>query len=95
MIVWIGLRRPDGRQRVDKRKKGGEEVMQRFEEVRWKIHLNIPRNGNALVLTSAALHSFGEEKRAGCSSLYPDLPIMKRTTQPMHRMLRTGEDFLE
>jgi hypothetical protein len=39
--------------------------MQRFEEVRWKIHLNIPRNGNALVLTSVALHSFGEEKRAG------------------------------
>jgi hypothetical protein len=36
--------------------------MQKFEEVRWKMHLNIPRNGNALVGTSAALRSFGEEK---------------------------------
>jgi hypothetical protein len=95
MIVWTGLRQPEGRQRVDKGNKGGEEVMERFEEVRWKMHLNIPRNSNALVLTSAALHSFREEKRAGCSSLYPDLPVMKSTTQPMHRMLRTGEDYLE
>jgi hypothetical protein len=26
MIVWIGLRRPEDRQRVDKGKKGGGEV---------------------------------------------------------------------
>jgi hypothetical protein len=33
-----------------------------FEEVRWKMHLNIPRNSNALVDTSAVLHSFREEE---------------------------------
>ena len=36
--------------------------MEKFEEVRWKMHLNIPRNGNALVDTSAALRSFREEE---------------------------------
>jgi hypothetical protein len=36
--------------------------MQKFEEVRWKMHLNIPRNSNALVDASAALRSFKEEE---------------------------------
>ena len=36
--------------------------MQKFEEVGWKMHLNIPRNSNALVNTSAALRSFREEE---------------------------------
>jgi hypothetical protein len=65
MIVWIGLRRPEDRQRVIKGRREVGKWMQKFEEVRWKMHLNIPRNGNALVLTSATLHNFGEEKRVG------------------------------
>ena len=39
--------------------------MQRFEEVRWKMHLNISRNGNALASTSAALPASGRRKQVG------------------------------
>jgi hypothetical protein len=75
--------------------------MQKFEEVRWKMHLNIPRNGNALVGTSAQ-HSAASGRReqigrdgGNCSLLYSDLPVMKSTAQPMHRMPGTGEAYLE